>query len=150
MKMIKRVMLLALIQPMAAFAGNDFPTVDRVNYVLDCMDRHGEQSITNLLGCSCTIDAIASKMKYEKYSDAKTYEEYKDTPGDKGDAFRTNERAKTLYNKMGELEAEAEKHCFVKQIVPKAKPEAAAAKPAEAAKPEAPAEGNKGAPAPSK
>jgi len=125
-KKIRTVMLLALLQPMVAYAGNDFPTLDRVNYVLDCMDRHGEQSITNLLGCSCTIDAIAGKMKFEKYSDAKTYEEYKDTPGDKGDAFRSNDRAKALYNKLNELEAEAEKHCFVKQIVPKAKAEAAA------------------------
>ncbi len=127
MKKISSVVLLVLLQPVVAHAGNDFPTVDRVNYVLDCMDRHGEQSIENLLGCSCTIDAIAGKMKYEKYSDAKTYEEYKDTPGDKGDTFRTNEKVKAVYNKLKELEAEAESHCFVKRITPKAKTDAAAA-----------------------
>ena len=118
-------MMLALLQPVVAYAGNDYPTLDRVNYALDCMDRHGEQSIVNLLGCSCTIDAIASKMKYEKYSDAMTYQEYKDTPGDKGDTFRTNEKLKANYNKLKELETEAESHCFVKRIVPKAKTEAA-------------------------
>ena len=133
MKKFRNAMLLVLLQPLAVYAGNDFPTLDRVNYVLDCMDRHGEQSIVNLTSCSCTLDGIASKMKYEKFSDAKTYEEYKDTPGDKGDAFRTNERAKGLYNRLKDLETEAETHCFVKQIHPKAKAEAAA-------------EDNKGAP----
>lgn len=126
MKKIRNAMLLVLLQPLAVYAGNDYPTLDRVNYALDCMDRHGEMSITNLASCSCTIDAIASKMKYEKYSDAKTYEEYKDTPGDKGDAFRGNEKAKGAYNKLNALEVEAEKNCFVKQIAPKVKVESAA------------------------
>lgn len=126
MKKIRNAMLLALLQPLAVHAGNDYPTLDRVNYALDCMDRHGEHSIENLISCSCTIDAIAGKMKYEKFSDAKTYEEFKDTPGDKGDTFRTNEKVKATYNKLKELETEAESHCFIKHIIPKAKAEAAA------------------------
>jgi hypothetical protein len=119
-------MLLALLQPLAAYAGNDYPTLDRVNYVLDCMDRHGEQSIVNLTSCSCTLDGIANKMKYEQFSDANTFAEFSDTPAKKGEAFRTNKKAKATYNKLKELETEAETHCFVKHIVQKPKAEAAA------------------------
>ena len=64
MRVLYRLSLLAVALPLAAQA-NDFPTQDRVEYVLECMQQHpGKQEY--LYKCACTIDQIAQALRYER------------------------------------------------------------------------------------
>jgi hypothetical protein len=130
------VLMLAAV-PMLAHAENDYPTLDRVNYVLDCMDRHGGPKIENLTACSCEIDKVAEQMSYEHFIDANIYMQNKDTPGDKGGVFRDMAPGKDGFAALNKAREEAEKVCFVTVREVKRKAEAGAENDGSAAAPEA-------------
>ncbi len=70
MKTFGLMLLLAAGAPMVAQA-HDFPTADRVEYVLECMMSHpGKQEY--LYKCSCTIDQIAQEVGYDEYVEIAT------------------------------------------------------------------------------
>ncbi|MEZ5447235.1 MAG: hypothetical protein R3F45_15910 [Gammaproteobacteria bacterium] len=113
MKFGKTAALMLAAAPALALAENDYPTLDRLNYALDCMDRHGGPKIENLTGCSCEIDVIAEQMSYEQFVDANVYIVNKDTPGDKGGVFRDMPIGKDNYAVLMKAREDAEKRCFV-------------------------------------
>lgn len=127
--MLARPMVMAVLMaaPVLAFADEGYPTLDRLNYALDCMDRHGGQSMDNLVACSCEIDKVAAKMPYDEYIDANIYMQHKDMPGDKGAVFRDAGFAKERHGALVELQSEAEKGCFIGQRGVQRKADAAAA-----------------------
>lgn len=93
---------------------NDFPTRDRVDYVLECVAKHGGLSYINQYACGCKIDKIAEKMSFADYEAAKTFVQMQKTPGEAGAAFRDPQQSKDLRAKLKEADADAEKACFVK------------------------------------
>ena len=105
---------------------NDYPTIDRLNYALDCIDRHGGPKIENLTACSCEIDKIAEKVSYEQFIDGLIYAQNKDMPGDKGGIFRDMAIGKDGYAAIDAARTEAEKVCFVmpREVVRKEAPAA--------------------------
>ena len=92
----------------------DFPTRDRVEYVLNCVAQHGGLTYISQYACGCKIDKIAEKMSFNDFESAKTFGYLKSTPGDAGGAFRDPKQAKDLGKRLKEVEADAEKQCFVK------------------------------------
>jgi hypothetical protein len=50
---------------------NDYPTVDRADYVYACMAVNG-QNRQMLEKCSCSIDQIANVLPYDQYEQAET------------------------------------------------------------------------------
>lgn len=93
---------------------NDFPTQDRVEYVLGCIEKRGGLRYETLYPCICSIDKIASKMTYKEYAEAKTFTFLRRTPGEKGAVFRDPPQAKILREKLKEAQQFAEDSCFVK------------------------------------
>ncbi|MDD5271319.1 MAG: hypothetical protein PHU14_01245 [Methylovulum sp.] len=93
---------------------NDFPTRDRVEYVLNCVAQHGGLSYINQYACGCKIDKIAEKLSFSDYEAAKTFSYLKSTPGESGGVFRDPKQSKDLRAQLKEAEAYAEKSCFVK------------------------------------
>lgn len=93
---------------------NDFPTRDRVEYVLNCVAQHGGLTFINQYACGCKIDKIAEKMRFAEYEAAKTFSLLKSTPGEAGGVFRDPKQSKDLRKQMKDAEAYAEKNCFVK------------------------------------
>jgi len=93
---------------------NDYPTRDRVEYVLNCVAQHGGLSYINQYACGCKIDKIAEKLTFEEYDSAKTFSYLKSTPGESGGVFRDPAQSKSLRARLKEAEAYAEKSCFVK------------------------------------
>lgn len=93
---------------------NDFPTRDRVEYVLNCVAQHGGLSYINQYACGCKIDKIAEKMTFSDYESAKTFSYLKSTAGESGGVFRDPKQSKDLRAQLKEAEAYAEKACFVK------------------------------------
>ncbi|MBZ4203270.1 MAG: hypothetical protein LAC70_09085 [Methylovulum sp.] len=102
------------VQPIENKIVNDFPTRDRVEYVLNCVAQHGGLTYISQYACGCKIDKIAEKMSFNDFESAKTFGYLKSTPGDAGGAFRDPKQAKDLGKRLKEAEADAEKQCFVK------------------------------------
>jgi hypothetical protein len=89
---------------------NDYPTAARADYVFACMKTNGETRRA-LEQCSCSIDAIAAILPYERYVAAETVLSVVQTPG-RGELFRTNEQSKSAINELRRAQAEAEVKCF--------------------------------------
>jgi hypothetical protein len=101
-----------LVAPLVAQAF-DYPTMDRVDMALTCMQENGGQNIDNLQRCSCQVDIMMQQVSHEDFTEARTYEIYKQMPGDKGGIFRDNPRAKELVATLDAARADAKKRCFV-------------------------------------
>jgi hypothetical protein len=89
---------------------NDFPTIARVEYVVDCMRTTGPAE-ENLYKCACVIDRIAEKMKYDDYTEASTFSKYASTAGERGGVFRDADDAKQKAKLYRETETGAFKSC---------------------------------------
>lgn len=93
---------------------NDYPTRDRVEYVLECVAKHGGLTYISQYACGCKIDKIAEKLNFAEFEAAKTFGQMQKTPGEAGAAFRDPKQSKDLRTRLKEADAEAEKACFVK------------------------------------
>ena len=93
---------------------NDFPTRDRVEYVLNCVAQHGGLTFITQYACGCKIDKIAEKMSFADFEAARTFSLLKSTPGEAGGVFRDPKQSKDLRKQLKDAEAWAEKQCFVK------------------------------------
>jgi hypothetical protein len=92
--------------------GNDFPTLERVEYVLQCMQEHGGQNYDNLYHCVCAVDTIAGMMSHEDFAQARTYTYLFDLPGERGGEFRDPPESERLRAKLKEAKAVAQRSCF--------------------------------------
>lgn len=93
---------------------NDFPTRDRVEYVLNCVAQHGGLTFVTQYACGCKIDKIAEKMTFAEFEAAKTFSYLRSTAGESGSVFRDPKQSKDLRKLLKEAEAYGEKQCFVK------------------------------------
>lgn len=80
-------LMLAAASASAQGRANDFPTVDRVEFVFECMYRH-ESKQEFLYKCACVIDAVAREMKYDDYLAASSASRYRDMGGERMGLFR--------------------------------------------------------------
>ncbi len=97
-----------------ALKANDFPTRDRVEYVLNCVAQHGGLTYITQYACGCKVDKIAEKLSFADYEAARTFSMLKSTPGEAGGVFRDPQQSKDLRKQLKDAEAYAEKQCFVK------------------------------------
>lgn len=93
---------------------NDYPTQARIEYVLNCVAKHGGLTYITKYACGCKIDKIAGKLSFKEYAEARTFTFLRSTPGEKGGIFRDPALAKDLRTRLKEAEEYAEKSCFVK------------------------------------
>jgi len=99
---------------MATPPANDFPTQERVEYVLTCIEKKGGLKYETLYPCICKIDKIAEKMRYDEYTQARTFNFMRSTPGEKGAIFRDPPQSKQLRKLLEEAENYAESSCYSK------------------------------------
>jgi hypothetical protein len=94
---------------------SDYPTRDRVEYVLNCVAQHGGLSYISQYACGCKIDKIAEQLSFADYESAKTFTYLsKGQTGDAAAAMRDPAQSKDLRKRLKEAEQSAEKSCFVK------------------------------------
>jgi hypothetical protein len=94
---------------------NDYPTRDRVEYVLNCVAQHGGLSYISQYACGCKIDKIAESLSFAEYESAKTFTYLsKGQTGDAAAAMRDPAQSKDLRKRLKDAEQSAEKSCFVK------------------------------------
>lgn len=112
--MKKTAFFLAAMLPASAFADQGYPTADRVEWVLACMQQSDKGGYELVHKCSCAIDAIAKKMKYEDYVEFSTAARGQTMRGERGNEFREPEGVKGMANKYKKIQTEAKEQCFVK------------------------------------
>jgi hypothetical protein len=95
----------------AAFA-HDYPTADRVQYVLECMYRNGGSSVY-VYKCSCVIDSMAQKFTYDEWVDASAIARYQGMPGEGMGLFRDAPEERAAAQRYRDAEGDAKKLCGV-------------------------------------
>lgn len=95
-----------------ASARDDFPTVDRVEFVLECMQRNaGRQEF--LYKCACVLDEMAQKFSYDDFVEAATAARYQSLGGDRGGLFRDPPQTADAAKRYLQVRSEAMKRCEV-------------------------------------
>ena len=89
-----------------------YPTVDRVEFVLECMQRNaGKQEF--LYRCACVIDEIAQKFSYDDFVEVSTAARYQSLGGDRGGLFRDPPQTRDAAKRYMQVQGEAMKRCDV-------------------------------------
>ena len=113
--MIRRALEVAAVLLVAGGAAmaseNDYPTSARVDYVIGCMAANG-QSREAMTRCSCSVDALASIMPYDKYVAAETILSMRQGVGQAASLFRNTPQYDDTIAELRRAQAEAEVRCF--------------------------------------
>lgn len=94
-------------------SANDFPTVDRVLYVQECLRAHPGQNFEMVNKCSCALDKLALKVKYDDYVTMSTIVKAISIGGERGGDLRDNESIKPQIKRYRDLQSEVQKSCFL-------------------------------------
>lgn len=99
------------VQPATAPA-LDFPTLNRVEYVLGCMQEQGGQNYDTMYHCVCAVDQVDQKMTYAEYDQAQTFTQLYGMGGERGAVFRDPPESARLRDLLKQAKAQAAKVCF--------------------------------------
>jgi hypothetical protein len=94
-------------------ATNDFPTLARVEYVQECINRTGGDR-NHMYQCVCVVDRLAEAMTYDEFVEASTFARYSTLPGEGGGLFRDTDEAKSKAKMFRSAEEQAFKACNLK------------------------------------
>lgn len=98
--------------PVQGAAVHDYPTVDRVEFVLECMQKNaGKQEF--LYKCACVIDEIAQKLPYDEFVEASTAARYQSLGGERGGLFRDPPKTRDTAKRYLQVQSDAMKRCDV-------------------------------------
>ncbi len=116
--MIRRTLeVLAAASVVAFLAGpaqaeeNDYPTDARADYVFGCMAANG-QTREALEKCSCSLDAMAAILPYDKYVQASTILSMRQGIGQRTAAFKSTKMFDDKVAELRRAQAEAEIRCY--------------------------------------
>lgn len=96
-----------------AALANDFPTVDRVLYVQECMRANPGPNFEMVNKCSCALDNLAREIKYDDYVSMATVANAVTIGGERGGELRDNESLKPQIKRYRDLQAKVQKSCFI-------------------------------------
>jgi hypothetical protein len=108
--------LLSLSVPLLAAAAaraNDFPTVERVLFVQECMRAHPGPQFEMINKCSCAVDALARDLTYDDYDTLSTISKAMSIGGERGGMIRDAPSLESQAKRYRELRTKAEKGCFI-------------------------------------
>ena len=95
----------------AAELENDYPTEARADYIFGCMAANG-QSRESLSRCSCSLDALASLLPYDKYVQASTVLSLRQGIGNRTAQFKSTKVFDDQVADLRRAQAEAEIRCY--------------------------------------
>ncbi len=93
-------------------SANDFTTVARVQFVLECIDANPDMNIYESVNkCSCVLDKLAENFTQREYEEANTGFQFRNLPADRGGMFRDDEGVTDGIKSFKQHNAEAYKQC---------------------------------------
>jgi hypothetical protein len=105
--------LCACLPARAEAPAHDYPTIARVEYVRECVNRTGGREGA-MYQCACAIDRIAEKLSYDDFVEDSTYAKYATLPGEGGGIFRDTDEAKQKAKLYRTIESDAFRACNVR------------------------------------
>lgn len=114
MNAIRSILTLSMIIAAPLCRANDFPTSDRVEFVLECMRDHTGGQFELLHKCSCIIDRLAKQYKYDDFIEAQTMAKAVSIAGERGSVLRDNEDAQKAARRYRASVGEAARACFLR------------------------------------
>ncbi|HTT37833.1 MAG TPA: hypothetical protein VMH32_09210 [Burkholderiales bacterium] len=106
------VAMLALAS--SATAGNDYPTLDRVMFVENCMRDHADRPRQEMMyKCSCALDAIASQIAYDDFVELSTALDAGQIAGERGAAVRESDMGRDMAKRFRAIRAKAFSGCLI-------------------------------------
>lgn len=96
-----------------AALANDFPTVDRVLYVQECMRAHPGPHYEMVNKCSCALDALAKEVKFDDYLTMNTASNANSIGGERGAYIRDTEALQVQIKRYRELQSRVKSGCFI-------------------------------------
>jgi hypothetical protein len=113
MKLSRVLPLLCALPVASAVVANDFPTVDRVLYVNECMRANPGPYFEMVNKCSCALDRLAGEVTFDDYVTMTTIVNAVSIGGERGSEMRDNESLKPQIARYRELQARVTKACFI-------------------------------------
>lgn len=97
--------------PVSGAPANDYPTQERVEYVINCMDKLGGTNYDNLYKCSCSIDEIADQFSYDDYLAMQTFDRGREAGGERPELIREGKMAGQYRRQYAEVRNSAAEQC---------------------------------------
>lgn len=119
-----RAAALALAAGLAAAAGSvaaqtgaghlaEYPTVDRVLYVQECMRAHPGPHYEMVNKCACALDRLAGELPFDDYVGLATAANANSIGGERGGVIRDSEHLQVEVRRYRALQAKVKKACFI-------------------------------------
>lgn len=93
---------------------NDIPTVERVEYVIECMRDNPGPTQEMIYKCSCLLDQLAQTFTHEQFVDGMTVSKALSISGERGSVLRDSEGAKAMAGQYRAALSAGKKACFIK------------------------------------
>jgi hypothetical protein len=92
---------------------HDYPTAERVNYVMACMRDNPGPHYEMINKCSCAVDALARDLSLDDFVAMSTATHANSIGGERGSYIRDSEELQAQIRKFRDLQAAARKGCFI-------------------------------------
>jgi len=104
---------IALLGCSTSLLANDFPTVDRVLYVQECMRANPGPHFEMVNKCSCALDALAQEISFDEYTTMTTIANGMSIGGERGNAIRDVASLAPVLKRYRELQTKVKSGCFI-------------------------------------
>lgn len=94
-------------------AANDFPTVDRVLYVQECMQAHSGPNFEMVNKCSCALDTLAKEVTFDDYVEMSTITKARSIGGERGGVIRDAPSLEPQIKRYRDLQRKSMQACFI-------------------------------------
>lgn len=99
----------------AIASANDFSTVTRVQYVMDCMNANKNMNVyESVHKCSCVVDKLSEVFTQREFEDINTGYQLRNLPADRGGMFRDDADVQDGLSLFKKTHEEAYKSCRIR------------------------------------
>jgi hypothetical protein len=91
----------------------DYPTVDRVLFVDECLRDNPGPHWEMVQKCSCMVDTLARQLSYDDYVSMSTATKANSIGGERGSYIRDVESLQKQIRQFRDMKAQARKACFI-------------------------------------
>ena len=114
MKGLHTMAAIVLVAACSIANANDFPTVARVEFVLECLRDHKGAEFELMNKCSCVVDRLAEKYEYDGFVELQTMAKAVTIAGERGSTLRDNDEAQKAAKQYRADIKDAAKACFLR------------------------------------
>jgi hypothetical protein len=97
----------------AAQATYDYPTIERVRYVQECMAEHPGTNYEMTSKCTCAVDALMQQLPLDDFVNWSTAAKATTIGGERGGTIRDSEQLQGDARRWRDLQRKVKSGCFI-------------------------------------